>query len=239
MNYARTTERKNNLNMSSYSSNRSGYLHPSQYPPNPQPQPPYPTTPNPPPTSQPTAYFPSQPQQQPMYSSSPASPWQQPMYSTSPASPWQVPQGYSSSPQQQYGYSSSPTTQPTAHDAAMMMLPSNPTHHRRSSSMSQNARPQFGATAPMAIPQSGSPVYARSHGSHSSHGSHHSHHPHDHHAFGDGEDVHDDGQIYGVLDEETLRKYEKRYAKDQKLERRPTLGGSLMSMVRALGSKRD
>jgi hypothetical protein len=51
--------------------------------------------------------------------------------------------------------------------------------------------------------------------------------------------VHDDGKVYGVLDDETLRQYEKRYAKDRKLERRPTLGGSLMSMVKALGSKRD
>lgn len=41
------------------------------------------------------------------------------------------------------------------------------------------------------------------------------------------------------MDEETLRQYEKRYAKDRELEKRPTLGGSLMSMVRALGSKRD
>jgi hypothetical protein len=45
--------------------------------------------------------------------------------------------------------------------------------------------------------------------------------------------------VYGVLDEETLRQYEKRYAKDRELEKRPTLGGSLMSMVRALGSKRE
>jgi hypothetical protein len=94
-----------------------------------------------------------------------------------------------------------------------------PAHHRRSSSLSQSARPQFPTSAPIAIPQHGPPVYARSHDSHSSYGSHHSHHPHDHHAFADGEDVHDDGKVYGVLDDETLRQYEKRYAKDRKLER--------------------
>jgi hypothetical protein len=81
-------------------------------------------------------------------------------------------------------------------------------------------------------------MYARSHGSHSSYGSQHSCYAHDHHAFADGEEVHDKARGYGVLDEETLRQYEKRYAKDRKLEKRPTLGGSLMSMFRVLGSKR-
>jgi hypothetical protein len=97
-------------------------------------------------------------------------------------------------------------------------MPQGPAH-RRSSSLSQHARPQFGS-APIAIPHRGS--QAR-HGSHSS----------------QGEDVHDNGQVYGVLDEETLRQYEKRYAKDRALEKRPTLGGSVMSMVRALGGKRE
>ncbi|EAT89650.1 hypothetical protein HBI56_030170 [Parastagonospora nodorum] len=218
--------------MSSYGSNTPGYIHPSQYPPHPQPQyqqapnPPYPTTPGPP-TSQPTAYFPPQPQQQPAYSTSPASPWQQPAYASSPQHQY---------PPQNPIYSSSPT----AHDAAMMHLPNGPPSHRRSSSLSQSARPHFSSSAPISIPQQQRPaIYARSHGSHSSHGSHHSHHPHDHHAFGDGEDIHDNGQVYGVLDEETLRQYEKRYAKDRELEKRPTLGGSLMSMVKALGSKRE
>jgi hypothetical protein len=45
--------------------------------------------------------------------------------------------------------------------------------------------------------------------------------------------------MYGVLDEETLREYEKRYAKDRQLEKRPTLGGSLISAMRILGGKRD
>jgi hypothetical protein len=67
-------------------------------------------------------------------------------------------------------------------------------------------------------------VYARR----TSHGSHHSHHA-------DGEDK--AGNEWG-LDDETLRQYEKRYAKDRELEKRPTLGGSLIGLVRALGGKR-
>lgn len=59
---------------------------------------------------------------------------------------------------------------------------------------------------------------------------------HDPHAYADGEDKYEQ---YGVLDEDTLRQYEKRYAKDRELEKRPTLGGSLMSMVKALGGKRE
>jgi hypothetical protein len=212
------------LNMSSYGSNHSGYIHPSQYAPNSQqqhqqqqqqaPQPPYPTTPGPPPTSQPQAYFPPTPQYQPTYSTSPASPWQQPTYSTSPYQ--QQPQAYSN-------YSSSPTTTPM------------PQPQRRSSSSPTQAH--FPQSQPIAIPtrysQPGPPVYARSHGSH------HNHHVHDHHTYGDGEDVHDNGQVYGVLDEDTLRQYEKRYAKDRELEKRPTLGDSVMSMFKVLGSKRE
>jgi hypothetical protein len=41
-----------------------------------------------------------------------------------------------------------------------------------------------------------------------------------------------------ALDEETLRSYEKRYAKDRELEKRPTLGGSVLSVFRALGSSK-
>jgi len=61
---------------------------------------------------------------------------------------------------------------------------------------------------------------------------------HDPHAYADGEDKHEE-HGHGGLDEETLRSYERRYAKDRKLEKRPTLGGSLMSVVRALGGKRE
>jgi len=41
------------------------------------------------------------------------------------------------------------------------------------------------------------------------------------------------------LDEDTLREYEKRYKEDRKLEKRPTLGGSLVSAFRALGGRRE
>ncbi|KAH7410162.1 hypothetical protein DE146DRAFT_340916 [Phaeosphaeria sp. MPI-PUGE-AT-0046c] len=210
--------------MSSYGSNHSGYLHPSQYPPNPpaqqqqqqQPQPPYPTTPGPAPGQQ-SAFFPPAPQNQPMYSTSPASPWQQPNYSSSPASAPQYP-----------FYSSSPGSAP---QQPMQ-------HHRRSSSMSQSGPPHFNSgTAPIAIPQQqqqpygfGQQEYTQHHGSHSSH---HSHHPHGHDADSN------DGQAWGELDQETLRSYEKRYAKDRKLEKRPTLGGSVISMVRAFSGKRQ
>jgi hypothetical protein len=44
--------------------------------------------------------------------------------------------------------------------------------------------------------------------------------------------------VYGVVDEETLRGYEKRYAKDRELEKRPTLGESVLSAFKALGSSR-
>jgi hypothetical protein len=197
-------------------------MHPSQYTqPHHQeqaPQPPYPTTPGPTPSAQPQAYFPPTPQQQqPMYSTSPSSPWQQ------PPSPW-LQQPYSNQPQGSYPPQTS------------MPFP----HHRRSSSTSQSSGPHnfqqqqpFTQTAPISIPQTyysqpGPPVYARSAGSHHNH----NHHVHDHHTYGDGED----GTM--ALDEETLRSYEKRYAKDRELEKRPTLGGSVLSMFKALGSSK-
>jgi hypothetical protein len=62
---------------------------------------------------------------------------------------------------------------------------------------------------------------------------------HDPHAYADGEDKYDDGQAYGVLDEETLRQYEKRYAREREVERRPTLGGSMMSALKLLSGKRE
>jgi hypothetical protein len=37
------------------------------------------------------------------------------------------------------------------------------------------------------------------------------------------------------LDSETEREYKKRYARERELERRPTLGGSLLSMVGKVG----
>ncbi|KAL7770751.1 hypothetical protein CFE70_000690 [Pyrenophora teres f. teres 0-1] len=101
-----------------------------------------------------------------------------------------------------------------------------------------------------------SPVYARS-SSQQSHYSHHSEHAHDPHAYADGEDKyeghhhhhhhhhhghHHDDHYGGGLDEETVAEYKRRYAKDQKLEKRPTLGDSLYSAIgkvgKMLGSER-
>ncbi|CAO2653910.1 Nn.00g106430.m01.CDS01 [Neocucurbitaria sp. VM-36] len=216
--------------MSSYDSNRSGYLH-SQYQ---QQAPPYPTTPAP--TSQPQ-------QQQQFY----PPPQQQPLYSSSPTS-------------QPY-YSSSLTSQP----GAMTMIPPGPRKRRSSSSASSsnnnNPARTSGQLQPIPIPirqpnpsdytrtppsswpgpqppvyAQPMPVYARS-ASHQSHHSHHSTHMHDPHAYGDGEDKFENQ--YGPIDEETEREYERRYAREKKaqreLESRPTLGGSLMSMMGKLG----
>ncbi|KAH8725460.1 hypothetical protein GQ44DRAFT_217699 [Phaeosphaeriaceae sp. PMI808] len=211
--------------MSSYGSTRSGYLHPSQYPPNPpqqhqQSQPPYPTTPDPSTNPQPQPFYPPHPHQKTTHSTSPTH------------------QIYSSSPQQ--GYFSTPTSQPFYHQAQQQQQPSQPPpllpqHTRRTSSFSHQNPPPFPPTAPIQIPaaQFQQPVYARD-GSHSSHYSHHG--MHNPHTWVDGEDKHEQG--HAGLDEDTLRQYEKRYAKDRELERRPTLGGSLMTVVKALGGKR-
>lgn len=72
---------------------------------------------------------------------------------------------------------------------------------------------------------------------------------HDPHAYADGEDKYEaqgqgqgQSQTWGPLDEDTEREYEARYRRERVAERRPTLGGSVMSMVgklgRVLGSER-
>jgi hypothetical protein len=201
--------------MSSYGSTHSGYIHPSQYTQTPHHQ--YQqqqAAPQPPyPTTPGEA-----PTSQPQAYFPPTPQHHQATYSTSPASPWQQPTY--SRPQNSYP--------PQQH----MPLP----HRRRSSSNSQSSSGPHNfahSTAPIPIPtpynqgprisysQPGPPVYARSEGSH---------HVHDHHTYADGED--------GVLDEETLRSYEKRYAKDRALEKRPTLGESVLSMFKVLGSSK-
>ena len=58
---------------------------------------------------------------------------------------------------------------------------------------------------------------------------------HDGHAWADGEDRYE-GQGFGRIDEATEREYEKRYARERAMERRPTLGDSLLSAVGKLGS---
>lgn len=208
--------------MSSYGSSHSGHHHTSHYPPNPhqqfQPpqQPPYPTTPGAQPLPQQQSFYPPPPQQQAMYSSSPTMQYQQTTYSSSPTQ-----QFYPPLPGLQYH--------------PQLSMPTGPNDNgRRSSSMSQSQRPHFpSSSAPVPI-QTRPPIYARTHNE--SHGSHHSGNMHDPHAFADGEDKFENS--YG-LDEETLRSYEKRYAREKKLERRPTLGGSLMSVFRTLGGKRE
>ncbi|KAF2030934.1 hypothetical protein EK21DRAFT_64329 [Setomelanomma holmii] len=205
--------------MSSYGSAHSGNIHPSHYQQYPQqyPQPPYPTTPGPPGPLRSQAFYPPNPQQQ-QYGTSPTTQYQQPFYSSSPGQQLAMPTG-------------PPST--------------NPDH--RSSSFSQHQRPPFAqlASAPIAIPQSQhqalydqTPAYARRPSHHSDH-SHHSHHAHDAHASADGEEGHGHAGKQWGLDDETLRAYEKRYAKDRELEKRPTFGGSLMSAMRVLGRKRD
>jgi hypothetical protein len=200
----------------SYSSQYLG-----QYPQQPPQQPPYPTTPGTIPTSQPQAYFPPQPQQQqPIYASSPPS---QPFYASSPNAQFMP----------------SPTMQPGA-----MMIPQQhqqPMRHRGSSSSTHSDRPQFqpqfqpqyasSAPIPIAHPQFYQPSAYPRHSSHSSVGSHHGHHHH--HAYVDDDD--EPQRRYGELDEDTLREYEARYRKDRRLERRPTLGDSVMSMVGKVG----
>jgi hypothetical protein len=200
--------------MSSYGSSHS-YLHPSQYapPPGPPPQhqqPPYPTTPGTAPTSQPQGFYPPAPQQQQYFPTSAA----QPMYSTSPSSQYATPM-----------YPSSPTFQPQ-HQPQMPTSPVQRT--RRSSSMSQS-RPYFPQhqhqqqSASIPIPITRPDMYTPQH--YGSQGSQYSQ-----------EEV---PQAPWELDEETLRSYEKRYAKDRKREKRPTLGDSLMSVARAIGGRRD
>lgn len=202
--------------MSSYDSTHSGYTHPSQYPPNPpqqqqRPQPPYPTTPGPANNSAPSAFYPPAPPQQGTYSTSPTYQPHQQFYSTSPNQQF-TPFNH----HQQQFYSTSPT-QPTHQRAS----------HRRASSLSYTYPPQQPSTttAPIQIPPrtNQQPMHAR-------HGSHSSHHSSE-------DERHDSSAAYG-LDEDTLRQYEKRYAREKRMERRPTMGESVISFVRVLSGKR-
>ncbi|OAL51693.1 hypothetical protein IQ07DRAFT_388850 [Pyrenochaeta sp. DS3sAY3a] len=225
--------------MSSYGSNKSGFLHP-QY----QQAPPYPTTPGP-----------TQPQQSPFYPSAPPQQYQHHQQ--------QHQHQYGTSPTTQAMYSSSPTS-PSA------LMPDSPpdTRQRRSSSFTKHSRPgmplpipirqsqpstyAYAHTPPSSYPPQptyaqpgGIPVYARS-SSYQPQGSSAYNPPmHDGHTYGDGEDRFDG---YDRIDEEREREraFEKRYAREKRaqreLENRPTLGGSVMSMVgkvgRAFGSEK-
>jgi hypothetical protein len=191
----------------SSNSSPTGYTHPSQqYP----PQPPYPTTPNPAPSQ--SQYLPPPPplqHHQPIYATSPPT-QQQRMYSTSP-------------PARDPYYSTSPPSYTMPH------------HHRRtSSSASHQPRPYFQpqsqshhaypSSTPISIPAPQQQHYHTRNSS--SYGSQHS-------TYNDGEAGRHHNP-YG-LDEDTLREYDARYRKEKAAERRPTLGGSLMSAVGKIG----
>ncbi|KNG46343.1 hypothetical protein TW65_86980 [Stemphylium lycopersici] len=207
--------------MSSYDSNKSGHLAP-QY----QQQPPYPTTPAPPSQSQ--NYFPPIPEQQ-----------QQPVYSSSPNQPTSP---YATMPEPNIGrrrtsssssYNPQLQPQPPTQSMPMPMPIRQPDPH-------QYQHPAASYPPPVSYAQQ-APVYARS----TSQQSHYS--QHGRHAYADGEDKyegrhHHHGHQHGGLDLETEREYKRRYAKEKEFERRPTLGGSLLSMVdkvgKAFGSER-
>ncbi|RMZ69569.1 hypothetical protein GMOD_00006399 [Pyrenophora seminiperda CCB06] len=219
--------------MASYDSNRPSYQYshyPSAQPPPQQPQQQQ--------QQQPHSYFPPIPEQRPVYSSSSS----QPIYS-SPAQPTQV-----MMPQPQTGHrpSSSSSLDNSQQSTQLQSQP-------RSIPIRQPDAQQYQYSTsyppPVTYAQQ-APVYARS-SSQQSHYSHHSEHAHDPHAYADGEDKYDDDYHhhhhhhdahYGGLDAETLAEYKRRYAKDQKLERRPTLGDSVYSAIgkvgKLLGSER-
>lgn len=199
--------------MSSFDSNKSGYLHPHY-----QQQPPYPTTPAPM----------SQPQQPPFY---PSQPSQQQPTSQPSGTAMMAPQ-----PRDRRSSSFSRQRPDNLQSMAIPIRQPNPTDYFQASRTPPSSYPP-----PPPVYAQPMPVYARS-ASHSSHHSHHSQHMHDPHAFADGEDKYEHrygGPDYAVIDEETEREYERRYARekraDRDLESRPTLGGSLMSMVGKVG----
>jgi hypothetical protein len=201
--------------MSSYDSNKSGYLHPQyqQQQQQQQQQPPYPTTPAP--AQQPQNYFPPIPEQQPVYSSSPT----QPFYSSSPTSPRG---GMAMMPQPQVGHrrtsssSSYNSQQPTQFHPHSIPIPIR-------QPVPQNFQHAASYPPPVTYAQQ-QPVYARSMSQQSN--------PY---AYADGEGKYEGHHYYGELDPETEREYKRRYAKDKEFERRPTLGGSLLSMVGKVG----
>ena len=199
--------------MSSYDSNRSGHLHP-QYQ---QQQPPYPTTPGGP--SQPQTYFPPIPEQQPVYSTSPTHQpsysTSQPFYSTSPTSPrGYIPQA--SSTHRRTSSTSSYNSQRPTHLQQPSMPMTIPIPSRQPHEQYQH---QYAASYPPPTQQHGyAPQQPQAHG------------------YEDGEDRYEDhAHHYGGLDPKTEREYKRRYAKDKASERRPTLGGSLLSVVGKVG----
>lgn len=203
--------------MASYDSNQSGYSRPHHQQ---QQQPPYPTTPQPP--TQPQTYFPPIPEQQPVYSTSPTAPF----YSSSPPQPQanhsRTYSTSSSSPQEPASgrRRTSSTSSYTSQRPAQQPIPiPNPQQYQH------QYQPHASYPPPVTYAQQ-APTYTRT-------PSHHSDHAHNPHAYADGEDKYE--QDYGRLDEETERQYRKRCARERALERRPTLGDSLLSVVGRVG----
>jgi len=221
------------ITMSSYDSTRLGYPPHPQYP---QQQPPYPTTPGAaPPPQQPTNYFPPIPEQQPIYSSSPTS-------SYGNGTMTSMPQPHMPSHRRTSSSSSYNSQRPTHIQPGSPAIPIRQPDPQSYQYQYQHPGPPAPTSYPPPVtyaPQA-PPIYARS-SSQQSHYSHHSSHAHNAHAYADGEDKYEDehrrhhDQHYGELDPETEREYKRRYAKEREVERRPTLGGSLLSTIGKIG----
>ena len=127
------------------------------------------------------------------------------------------------------------------HSSTLPIMPMPmPIRPLRPQSSSANS-PPFTPHAPPPICAQHQSVYTRS-VSHTSYAT-----PHNHHAYPDGENQLEhsssssssssSSNAYGVLHAETEREYERRYRKERAraVERRPTLGGSVLSMVGKVG----
>ncbi|KAF1849165.1 uncharacterized protein K460DRAFT_394059 [Cucurbitaria berberidis CBS 394.84] len=225
----------------------------------PQPPAPYPTTPGPTQAQpqQPPFYPPTpqqhQQQQHALYSSTPPT-FSQPFYSSSPSSLPNAAMGINPIiPQQKARRSSSTSStsypsQPWPGKMQPIPIPMrqpNPSDYYYqqqrtppSSWPPQQQQQGYGyAPQPQTAPF---PIYAQRPASmQSTHsGSYHSQqHMHDTPVYANGEEKYE--SKYGPIDEDTEREYERRYAKEKRaqraLENRPTLGGSLLSMVGKVG----
>ncbi|KAF1945274.1 hypothetical protein EJ02DRAFT_441918 [Clathrospora elynae] len=206
--------------MSSCDSNKSGYFHPQYH----HQAPPYPTSPAP--LLQQQGYFsPIPEQQQPIYFSSPT----QAFYSTSPTSHpggMATPQPQATHRRRTSSTSSYNSQRPTQAQLQQMPLPM-PIPLRQPNPASYQYPAPY--SPPVTYGQQ-QPVYMRS-------TSHQNQHMHDPHAYADGEDKFEEQQqlYHGRLDPATEREYERRYAREKALERRPTLGGSLLNVVSKVG----
>ncbi|KAH6644327.1 hypothetical protein C7974DRAFT_383329 [Boeremia exigua] len=250
--------------MSSYGSAHSGQMHPG-YQPHLQQQrmrshsnPPYPTTPNaapypqqqqtsyfppppavpfqpPPPTSNPIAIPPSNRQRSTSdyaygHGSSPVHPHSSTYASSYPTQHLQpipqqqpIPENYQYSPQQQQSIVSGSPSQQYQH------------HRRRSSSSHYGHDPrqsyESAHSYQSAHSQPSPDYYARpAQNGHGTHGDYYGY-PNDTTGHAQSQIAHVPPKAYGDWDKQEVTKYHK----NQDLERRPTLGGSLMSLVKKFG----